>query len=569
MSATCEAELDRATEDHLDRIRSAVLDAFTLEKLPEWITSRTRLEGAPFSFKDHEYQLKILQDQSREINVKKCSQVGISELAVRRTLGILDILPDIHVIYTLPTSKFAAQFVKTRIDPVITSSDHLRARANPAIDSMEMKQIGTSYLYIKGTVGTSAAISVPASLLVHDEVDFSDQEVLSNYQSRLTHSRYKMKFKLSTPTVPGYGVDAEFKRSRRFFNFCTCHRCGHRFLPDYFTHVKVPGYDGDLREITKETLHLVRYQEAQVLCPRCGQEPDLSPEYREWVLENPHEAHVAAGYQISPFDAPKIITPGYLIEASTKYKRYIDFINFGLGQCAEDRDNTLTAAELEALFVTGEVPKFTSYVIGVDCGLTMHVVIGGVTSEDVLYIVHMERVPLSRFMERYVELCGMFNFSNGVFDSQPYVDLVMNIQKAHQKIFGAIYVRTRSTEIIMVNEKEEDPEKNRLGLRLVNVNRNKAFDVLMDDLRKQKILVSLAKCGHEKETWVAHLTDMKRVQKFDPNDELFFNWEKSTDGNDHYHHATLYCHIAKTMRGFGTALTPYGTLLGRFKNKMQ
>lgn len=569
MRRTFAADLDQPTKDHLDRIRSAVLDAFTLEKLPEWITSRTTLEGTPFSFKDHEYQLRILQDTSREINIKKCSQVGISELAVRRTLGILDVLSDIHVIYTLPTSKFAAQFVKTRIDPVIESSEHLRARANPAVSSVEMKQIGSSYLYIKGTVGTSAAISVPASLLVHDEVDFSDQEVLSNYQSRLTHSRYKMKFKLSTPTVPGYGIDAEFKRSRRFFNFCKCDHCGHQFLPDYFEHVKVPDYDGDLREITKETLHLVRYQEAEVLCPRCGRAPDLSPEHREWVVENPYEAHVAAGYQISPFDAPKVITPGYLIEASTKYKRYIDFINFGLGQCAEDRDNTFTAAELEALFVPGETPKFASYVIGVDCGLTMHIVIAGVTSDDVMHIVHMERVPLSRFMDRYVELCAQFSFSNGVFDSQPYVDLVMNVQKAHQKIYGAVYVRTRSTELFTVREREDDPEENKLGIRLVSVNRNKALDVLMDDLRKQKILVSLNKCGHEKEAWVEHLTDMKRVQKFDPNDELFFNWEKSNDGNDHYHHATLYCFIAKMMRGFGASSTPYGFLLGRFKNKMQ
>lgn len=562
-----EPSLHPTYRDHLERIKSATIDGFDLGKVAQWIERRTRLEGQPYSFKDHEYQLKVLEDQSRITVVKKCSQVGLTELGIRRTLGLLDILPDIHAIYTLPTAKFAAMVVKTRFDPVIAGSPYLRSRLNPEVDSVEMKQIGSSYLYIKGTIGQASAISVPASLIVNDEVDFSDQEVLSNYQSRLTHSRYKIEFKLSTPTVPKYGIDDAFRRSRRFYNFCKCNHCQHRFLPDYFEHVKVPGYDGDLREITKENLHHVRYQEAAVLCPSCGKQPDLGPAHREWVLENPHEAHIAAGYQISPFDAPAIISAAYLIEASTKYKRYVDFINFGLGQCAEDKDNALTRAELEELFVLGECPAFSSYVIGVDAGLLMHVVIGGVTSDNVLYIVHMERIPLSRFMDRFSGLLEKFYFTNGVFDSQPYTDLVMNIQKGHSRMLGAVYVRARSPELFTVREQEEDAERGKMPLKVVNINRNRALDMLMSDLRAKKVLISAARCGEEKETWVNHLTDMRRMQKFDPNDELFFNWEKSSDGNDHYHHATLYCYIAHMMRGFGGVQTPYGLVMHTFKNK--
>jgi len=566
-SETSKKALEQYELDHLDRIRSATLNSFTLAKLPEWIESRTTLEGAPFSFKNHEYQLQILRDESREIVVKKCSQVGITELAIRRTLGILDILPDIHCIYTLPTSKFAGQVVKTRFNPVIENSQYLRSRANREIDSAEMKQIGSSYLYIKGTIGTAAAISVPASLLVHDEVDFSDQEVLSNYQSRMTHSRYKMKFKLSTPTIENYGIDGDFKRSRRFYNFCKCHHCGHHFLPDYFSHVKVPDYTGDLREITKENLHNVRYQEAQLLCPRCGKEPDLSPENRQWVLENPNEAHVAAGYQISPFDAPAIITPGYLVEASTKYKRYVDFVNFGLGQTAEDKDNALTAKEVEDLFIPGEAPTFASYVIGVDLGLTMHIVIAGVTSDGVMYVVHLERVSLGMFHERFADLISKFYISNGVFDSQPYTDLVMNVQSKHHKIYGAVYIRSKSTELFTVTDRDEDLDNSKLPIKLVNINRNKAFDMVMAEMRNKKIVFSLAKTLKEKDTLVRHVTDMKRMQKFDQDNELVFNWEKSADGNDHYHHALLYCWVAAQMRGFGGVQTPMGPLVRTFKNK--
>ncbi len=556
-----------AIEDHLERVRSNLLEGFSLKNIGDWIEKRTTLEGQPFSFVGHEFQRRLADEESRELVVKKCSQVGITEFAIRRTLAVMDILPDIHVIYTLPTSNFAKMVTKTRINPIVDNSDYLRSRLNTQIDSTDTKQLGSSYLYIKGTIGQAAAISVPASLLVHDEVDFSDQTVLSSYQSRMTHSRYKMKFQLSTPTVPKFGIDEAFNASRKHFNFCKCSHCAQWFLPDYFDHVRIPGFTGDLREITKENIHSVRYQEAFVVCPHCGRTPELGPAHRNWVLENPDEAHVAAGYQISPFDAPSVITPAFLIESSTKYKRYADFINFNLGQCAEDKDNALTSEELDELFVAGEVPKFSSYIVGIDCGMIMHVVIAGITTEGLIHIVKMSQIPLSRWQDEFTKLIQQYRFSNGVIDSQPYTDLVLRLQESHQKMFAAVYVTTKTPEVFTVAEKEDDPEKSTIGLLLAKINRNKALDALMGDLRRGKITVSAAGCQDQRETWVKHMTDMRRVQKFDKDDELFFNWEKSSKGNDHFHHATLYLYIASLMRGFGDSETLYGSLMRKFKNR--
>lgn len=553
--------------DHLERVRAATTTGFTLATVPRWIEKNTRLEGEPFSFRDHEYQLRILQDQSREIVVRKCSQTGLTELAIRRTFAIMDILPDIHVIYTLPTSNFAKMVVKTRFDPVIVGSPYLRERVSSTIDSMDTKQIGSSFLYVKGTIGQASAISVPASLLVHDEVDFSDQSVLSSYQSRLTHSRYKMRFDLSTPTVPNFGIDAKFRRSRRHFNLAKCSHCNHWFKPDYFEHVHVPGFDQDLRHITGENLHAIRYQEAHLLCPHCGKEPDLGPDHREWVVENPDEAHVAAGYQVSPFDAPAIITPAFLVEAGTKYKRYADFINFNLGQPIEDKDNSVSRSELEALFLPGEAPRFGSYVYGIDAGLTMHLKIAGVLIDGSTQVVHVERVPLGGFMARLSELLATFPCVSGVMDSQPYADLVLRVQEVCPRIFGAVYVRSNTTETFSLLDREENREAKKTELRLVRINRNKAFDYLMRAMREGKFTLIGQTCALEKEVWVNHLTDMRRIQKFDADDELYFNWEKSEKGVDHYHHTALYCHIAAQMRGFVAAGATYGTLVTKFKNK--
>ena len=63
---------------HLDRLKSSTLNKFTLASLPEWITTNTSINGELYSFHDHEYQIEISSDASREIIIRKCSQVGIS-----------------------------------------------------------------------------------------------------------------------------------------------------------------------------------------------------------------------------------------------------------------------------------------------------------------------------------------------------------------------------------------------------------------------------------------------------------------------------------------------------------
>ena len=132
----------------------------------EWIEKYTYLGGELYSFKDHEYQLRIMQSTSPEIIVRKCSQVGISEMSFRRALGLADIIDGFSTIYTLPTATFAADVCKTRIDPIIAASPRLKAKINKVLDNASIKQLGNSFIYIKGTYGNNQAISVPADNII-------------------------------------------------------------------------------------------------------------------------------------------------------------------------------------------------------------------------------------------------------------------------------------------------------------------------------------------------------------------------------------------------------------------
>ena len=218
------AELTPRLLDSLAVIEDSVNAVFDQNRAAEWICAHTKLNNRPFSFKDHEYQERILQSEATEKVVRKCSQVGISEMSVRVSLAYADIMRNgFNQIYTLPTHKFAERFSKTRVDDVVRESKRLNSKLT--MDNVDVKRFGSNHIYYTGTFGDSAAISVPADMLWHDETDFSDQEILEKFTSRVTHSPFKWKFSLSTPTVGGFGIDLLFTNSRRHFNQCKCNHC--------------------------------------------------------------------------------------------------------------------------------------------------------------------------------------------------------------------------------------------------------------------------------------------------------------------------------------------------------
>lgn len=557
--------MDELTENHLERLRASVLQRYSAGTVPAWVAKKTNLGMQPFNYINHEYQEKILSDTSRDAVIRKCAQVGLSEVSVRMALALVNIITPYTLIYTLPTSTFAVKFTKTRIDPIITSSPALSHAIHPQNNTTELKQFGDSFLYIGGAASSNAPISTPADHLIHDEVDFSDQEILSQYTSRVGHSKWKRSHKFSTPTLPGYGIDLAFQESRRHFLMCKCNHCAKWFVPDYYKHVRIPGYTGELEHVVKSMLPKLRWKEAHLTCPFCGKEPSLQPEHRQWVAENPEDNYVAVGYQVTPFDAPNVIKISDLVETSTKYSRSQDFVNFGLGLPAADTEATLTRDDFTAVFVRGDVVSGPAYVMGVDVGSVYHFVVAAVDAHDNMVVVHSEQVPMGNAKVRYRELKQQFRVSATVIDGNPHAETVMSLQDEDPNLFANVYVRSKAIVTHTVIDKEQEDEKGKQFQRQVNINRSRAFDGYMNYIREGHLQIL---DNDEKETIIVHHMSMKRVKTYDlDSGELVYSWQK-TDGNDHYHHAFLFCWIAGKIRGVSRSLILLPvTKISKFKVK--
>lgn len=564
--------MDNTTNQHLARLRAATVQKLGRKDLAEWIEKNTTINGKNFSFDRHEYQQRILQDESSELVIRKSAQTGISEMSMRMSLALLMVMPGAFRIgYTFPTATFASSYSKSRLNPIILGSDALKSATSSAdLDSAEVRTLGVGKeLYFKGAATGNAAISTTLDLLVHDELSFSDPEVIGDYWSRVLHSDYKWRISLSTPTFIGDPIDQAFTNSRRHWNFCRCERCNHRFIPDYYKNVFVPGWGGgdELDRINSTNLHTVNHFEAEFRCPKCQKPTSLLPMHREWVCENPSERHIAAGYQVQPFDAPRVVSLSDLIIASTKYATKAKFKQFSLGRPATDSESGLLEAEVDTMGLDHVETGFTRHVMGIDLGVYSHFMIGGVAMDGTLVVVHYERVALKDFRRRYAALKLEWRVSVTVSDIQPFTEIIMALSETDPSLYAARYVSRQGLEIYDVKVQDPDRDNAIEGVREVSVNRSGLFDKLLSLARPElgeEPRIRVRKL-QDWEMLKDHFQSMRRSKAQLRNGEFASVWTKAADGQDHYYHALGYLWLASQLRGVssGTALLNLG--VSKFK----
>lgn len=530
---------------HVSRLKSS-LAAHNPDTICDFITTHTQLRGKPFSFSGHEYQRTILEDPAQNIFIVKSAQMGISEMSARLAVARSALIDGFSTIYTLPSATAAQNFMKTRIDPIINESSYLSELVSKEVDNSSIKRLSNSYLYLKGCQVDRQAISVPADMLVCDEVNNSDQEVLTLFESRLIHSSYALRVFLSTPSVPNFGIDRMFKQSKRKFNMCQCGKCNHWFIPDYHEHVRIPGFTDDISHVSVSDFSRpdFRWMDAYVECPACKQKVDVVYASRQWVTENPDDAFVDSGYQVSPFDCPKIIKPSALVKSSVAYERPVDFYNQRLGKSLEDRDTSLAREELEQVTVQGMPSGPHSYVMGLDMGSTCWALICAVMPDQTLVIVKAEPIPLHRVVERTAQLQVQYRLRMIVVDRGPMTEAVYQIQQKVRNSFAAVFVMSKGIDLFKTIDRDADKDKGVEDMRQVNICKDACMDVLMGLVRAKRVL----KVSDEQDNaWYQHMTDNKRVQVF-KNGELVFTWVKTLKV-DHYHMALIYAMVASRILG--------------------
>lgn len=552
---------------HIDRLRAGTTGKYKRTDLARWIEENTFLKGEPFSFRDHEYALRILEDPAKTLVITKPSQCGMSETFSRAILARAAIEP-LNIMYVMPTQTAASDFAKGRVNDVINESPYLKGLIDNAVDNVSIKKLGHSFIFFKGASKDSQALSVPADVVVADEFSFANPVVIKQYLSRLNHSKYKERIYFSTPTLPGRGISALFDESKQHFRMVKCNHCGHWSWPNLPHDIRVPGVvEIDWGTLNKAKLAKMDYTGAYFACPQCGKAPDYTPEHREWVCKNPNDRYEAVGYAVSPCDVPAFRKASDLVMERTEYARYVDFMNTGCGLPYEDLESTYTYEELAAAFISEKGGSNMMRVMGLDMGLECACTIWAVNYDGLMIMEHAEMIPIGRLDERRGELTRQHRVSLTVADALPYTDTIMRMQAYDPNLWAAVFVRSKTTETHSLKRYEEKPEEGRELVRQVNINRDPALDAMMGHLRSGLMRFAVPEM---KEEIVAHFMDMTRERQYTNDNEMRYTWVKSSKGVDHLLFSSLYALIGAKMRGAATGLATLPTTsVFTFKNRQE
>ena len=259
------------------------------DRLIHWTLAHRRVGGREFDFVGHEYLKDVYRDESPLVVIRKGAQLGASELAISRALWFACIVGG-TVVYFFPSDHDVGEFSRDRFAPAVQDSPYLRSLIRET-DTVGLKQIGKGSIYFRGMRSPTRMKSVPGDFIIFDEVDEMRPLNIELARKRLGHSRFGWELMISTPNLPGYGIDAAFVDTDQRHWLLKCEACRQWWcLEDQFLE-----HHGSPSDPRSEICFIKGPAGAETLvCLHCGK--PLDPARGTWVPKYDRPAH---GYHLS------------------------------------------------------------------------------------------------------------------------------------------------------------------------------------------------------------------------------------------------------------------------------
>jgi hypothetical protein len=436
------------------------------EPLAAWALKKIQLEGRPFKFDGHEYLRAIYNDQAPRVVLTKSAQVGGSTYAILRALHAC--LTGLNVIYFFPTRTDGLDFSKSRVTPLVVENPFL-AKLMTDTDTAGLRRIGDAHLYMRGMQSQVGMKSVPADMLVFDELDESDPQAKSMAMERLAHSDYKRVIELSNPSLPDYGIDESYQKSDQRHWTLKCPSCSAWTAPEREFPTK----------LGEEVKIILPHEDGSffLACPRC--QAPLEIDKGEWVADFPdRDIH---GYRISQLFSSKV-DPGEILK-EYRTTRFPDrFYNLKIGIPWADLERRLDVMSVLALCGETVLPEAAdstgTYTMGIDTGRQLHVVILREDAGDKKrqHLVHLGAYPefsdLDALMARYrVQQC--------VIDGLPETHETRKFAERHR---GVVFMN-------YFNEHQRGAADWDHRTQIVKINRTEALDASREAVRRQRLIL--------------------------------------------------------------------------------
>jgi hypothetical protein len=357
----------------VDRIQSG-LRRSGISKCSQW-AEMYRVMGPPFPGKFnflHHPWTKAAHDFEEELGVcKKGAQTGFTETGLNKAFYTIDVRSS-SVLYILPASTpDATDFSAARFDPALEASEHLRKMFSD-VRNVGHKRAGNASLYIRGSRSRSQMKSVPASLLVFDELDEMNQDNVVLARERTSGQNVSQEFMLSTPHIENHGIDVYWQQSTQEHYFFHCPHCGR------LEKLTFP----DSLVITTDDPNSTKIEESYLICTQCKHPLDNDAK-QEWLgLDNciwvPEYSDrsirgwtVSQLYSMARASRPAAIAKA-ILEAEHNPAREQELFNSKMGMCHTVKGAKIDDDDINAAMTTTMSASQSDhsgwYTMGVDVG---------------------------------------------------------------------------------------------------------------------------------------------------------------------------------------------------------
>ena len=490
-----------------------------VEPLAAWSARRIRLDGKPFSFEGHEFLKPIYDDTAPHVCLSKAAQIGGTTWAILRSIH--SCIVGLNVMYFFPTRTDVLDFSRSRVSPLLAENPFLKKLMSDT-DTVGLKKIGDAHLYLRGMQSSVGMKSVPADLIVFDELDEAEPQAKAMAKERLGHSDYKRILELSNPSLPDYGIDEVYQKSDQRHWTVKCPVCGAWTALDK----EFPQKLG--REVT---IILPRKDGGFYrACPKCRGELDMAA--GEWVADFPDRS--IHGYRISQLFSSKV-DPGEILEEyrTTRYPER--FFNLKIGIPWADLERRLDAASVLALCSDSPMAGARDderawYSMGVDTGRALHTVIlrSGPNLKGPETMVYLgechEFGELDALMKR-------FKIGSCVIDGLPETHATREFARRHP---GKVH-------LCFFQENQRGKAAFDQDAQQVVVNRTEALDASRAAVRNKMLI--LPRRDHVVETFAQHMTcDAKVLDEDEETGVKKYRYVKT--GTNHFSLAFTYAWLA-------------------------
>lgn len=513
-----------------------------------WARQHRQIDGRPFSLDRFRPLEAIYEDDHPHIAVIKPAQRGVSEYAVNVASFALDrgaevwtdgVKAGLNVGYIFPTKEALSDFSKERISGLVEESDYLQALFEDGDDfnAVTFKQVGQSYLYLRGGWSKRALKSFPADLMIFDEYDEMDPTAIALGRRRMNASPVRRELDISTPTIPGKGIHAQYLQSdQRVYE--QRHACGAWVSYDFFRDVRVGGMPYEVWQTWDA--ERIRRAEVTLACPGCREtvadEERMAP--GRWRAQAPEVLGVR-GYHVPWWPFPVVDLAAYAVTAvSNDPSEITELYRSDLGLPYEPSGARITDMMLGQLshdLPGGLLPvtSWTDVTMGVDPGARFHYRVSANDHQGRRCVLAMGAVgswkELDGLMERWhVRLC--------IVDAMPELHAAQEFAARHEgRVLRSFYPVASALKGILQRVDE--------ATGVVQINRTMAMD---------RVYANVAGC---KEHWPAHIHNdpevsahMKapvRVVSQDASGQDVASWVHSAP--DHLFHASVYDTVAREL----------------------